>query len=230
MSLVPPSWSGVRRLSKKAASLTNLPSEEGAGAIWFTKLRPEVAIRPPRPHPEGRCPGGQSPDPWSRVASPWRPKPEDSCRRCDATLPRNPAVPPPPTSRSQSTLAKRPPRKGSAAHPPTRIRGNDLAGKPTGPHSTWQPLQRHRHFPKETPTSVTRLTWRLGFREPLAIRPRRSAPAAGPYPPARPRHRGSEPAPEGAAHDPRPDAEWRACRPRRKFRPPCRGRNLRPEL
>ena len=63
MLLAPSSRSGRPYLSKKVTSPTNLPSEEGADGIWFTKLRPEVAIQPPRLHPEGRCLDWRSPDP-----------------------------------------------------------------------------------------------------------------------------------------------------------------------
>ncbi len=117
--------------------------------------------------PKDARPGGRSPDPKGRAAPPWRPKPEGHRRRRDATpsqgtwLPRRR-----PACRSEPSLAKRPPRKGSAARLPARFQGNDSAGEPTGPLSARRPLQGHRHFPKETSTPMTRLARWMASADP----------------------------------------------------------------
>ena len=227
--LPPPSRSGRPGLSKKATPPTNLPSEEGAG---------ENSVRQAPP-------GGGDPTGWAasrRTRAPLGDHPilragpphfGDQDPKVPATavtqpLPRGPDCPAAAGLPKPADLGETASPEGIGSPPagtfPRKRLGRRTDRSPVRPATA----SRTPPFPEgdadinDAARPVDGLPRTLGDALPKKPADRR------PHPPARPRRRGSQPTPEGAMRDPRPDAEWRACRPRRKLCPPCRGLNLRP--
>lgn len=168
--------------------------------------------------------------PRGRAASPWRPKPEGYRRRRDATPSQGPGCPAAADLPKQTNLGETASPEGIGSPPagtfPRKRFGWRTDRSPSHPTTASKipPFPEGDTDIDNAACPVDGLPRTLGDALPKKLADRR------PHPPSRPRHRGPAPAPERAAHDPRLDAEWRACRPRRKLRPPCRGLDLRPEL